>query len=305
MNDIVGHDKIQDFFIAVIDNGGLSHAYCFVGQTSVGKNSVAEWVSGKLLETEKLSSQPDFNVIEPVFDEKTEKTKKDITIAQIRELKNFLSRRAFAGGYKIAIIKDADKMNSEAANGLLKTLEEPSKKTVLFLLTTDESQLPATIQSRCQMIYFYPVEKNLIQNYLQSLGVKNAEEIARLSFGRPGKAISWIQDSEVYSKYKQEILRFETLFGKSFHDKIKAVEELFGDKTDHIKARNNLIDILNIWEILIRDSFLKKYQIHHVVSIIKEKEFVGLYEEIENAKKMLLQNIHPRLIVENILLQLP
>lgn len=304
MNDIIGHDKIQDFFAKVIDNGALSHAYCFVGVEGVGKKALAKNLAFKLLETNNLQTSPDFTVVEQIFDEKTEKTKRDITVTQIRELREFLSRSS-CGGYKIAIIDGAEKMNSEAVNALLKTLEEPSKKTILFLVTNDEQKLPETIKSRCQTIYFHPVDTGLIQKYLERLDVEDAEEMSRLSLGLPGKVLTWSRDRDQYESYKQEVLRFDSLFQKNFHEKIKIVEDLFGDKTDHISARKKLIDVLQIWEILVRDSFLKDQAIHKIKFSLDKVSVTNLYNTIVEAKQMLLQNIHPRLIIENILLNLP
>ncbi|MFZ2190364.1 MAG: AAA family ATPase [Candidatus Magasanikiibacteriota bacterium] len=305
--EIIGHTKILDFFVKVIDSGHLNHAYCFVGPENVGKKTVAEYISAQLIGTPfaKLSINPDFILVDQLFDEKTEKTKKDISVSQIRTLREQLARRSYYGGYKVAVINGAEKMNSEACNALLKTLEEPSEKTVLFLITTDEKKLPETIQSRCQKIYFYPVEKDLIKKHLEKIGTSNADELAQFSFGLPGRACEWASNNESYEWYKKEVNRFNSLFKKNFHEKIKVVEELFGDKTDHIATRTTLFDVLNVWQWLVRDSILKDYSLHNLKIELDNKNAIDLYKKIEDAKQMLAQNIHPRLLVENILLQIP
>ena len=129
--------------------------------------------------------------------------------------------------------------------------------------------------------------------------------MTRFSLGLPGKVINWLDDSEQYELYRQEIIRFDSLFDKSFHEKIKTVEDLFGDKTDHIAARKKLMDVLQIWEILVRDSFLKDKSIHKIKTSLDGALANNLYNSIYEAKKMLLQNIQPKLLVENILLQIP
>ena len=75
--EIIGHQEIRDFFAKVITSGNLSHAYCFVGRDRVGKRAVAESIASELLgiENGKLLQQPDFFVVEQMFDEKKEKTK--------------------------------------------------------------------------------------------------------------------------------------------------------------------------------------------------------------------------------------
>ena len=75
MKDIIGHQRIQDFFAKVIDNNALSHAYLFVGLEMLGKRAVAENLAMKLLEVDNLQVSPDFIIVDQLFDEKTEKTK--------------------------------------------------------------------------------------------------------------------------------------------------------------------------------------------------------------------------------------
>lgn len=289
------------FFDKILDNGNLSHAYCFVGPSRVGKKAVAEFIAGKLFGVvpEKLNTQSDYTVISQLFDEKTEKTKKDIIVDQMRDLRMVLSRRSQVGGWKVAVIEGAEKMNLEAANALLKTLEEPKEKTVLFLLTEDEKQLPETIVSRCQLIYFHPVQKDELKKIAleQGLDDSKAEEMALCANGLPGQIIRWLNSDEEYQTYLSEVKRFKSLFNAPFFEKIKKVEELFGDKTDHIATRENLQNILSIWLITVRES-LKNH-------LWSPDRVLSVEKSIQDARKMLDQNIHPRLLIENILLLLP
>ena len=164
-NSIIGHAKIIIFFEKVIANGNLSHAYCLAGPDQVGKKTVVEHISAKIfgVPVGKLKLQPDYILVEQEINAKTDKTNKNISAEQARDLRLFLSHKSFLGGYKIAIIDMAEKMNDSSANILLKILEEPRGKTVLFLITRNENLLPKTIQSRCQMIFFEQVEKKLIK----------------------------------------------------------------------------------------------------------------------------------------------
>lgn len=301
MTGIVGHSQILAFFDKILANGNLSHAYCFVGPSGVGKRAVAEFVAGKLfgVSSDKLKTQSDYTVVGRLFDEKTEKTKKDIIVDQMRDLRVILSRRSQVGGWKVAVVEDAEKMNLEAANALLKTLEEPKEKTVLFLLTEDEKQLPETIVSRCQLIYFHPVQKNELKKLALEKGLEEsrADEMAENANGLPGQIIRWLNNDEEYRTYLSEVKRFQSLFKAPFFEKIKKVEELFGDKTDHIAARENLQNILNIWLAIVRESFKN--------NLWSPNRVLGVEKSIQDARKMLDQNIHPRLLIENILLLLP
>ena len=313
-SEIIGHEKVLDFFAKVVSNDSLSHAYCFVGLEQLGKQSVARKLSAKLLEVEaeKLNMNPDFSFVEQQIDEKTGKTKRDISVDQVRDLREYLARKSFTGGYRVALVDRAEKMSIAGANALLKTLEEPGEKTVLFLITKDESRLPSTIRSRCQTIYFHPVAREKITSWLEKrgLGKSEAEEAARLSQGLPGRAYNWLEDEEEYERYKKEADRFLSLINKPFFEKIKIVDDLFGDKTDHIAARENLHQVLGIWQVLSRDLLynsigLKESTIHHVKEDWNKETLMKVENGINKAREMLGKNIHPKLLIENILLNIP
>lgn len=314
MPDIIGHERVLEFFDKVLANETLSHAYCFIGSEMIGKKTVARHLAALLLKTspEKLETHPDWHFVEQIANEKTGKMNRDISIEQLRELREALSRRSFLGGYSVTVIDEADKMNAAAANALLKTLEEPKGKTVLFLTTNNEQFLPATILSRCQKIYFQAVPKNVIQKAIEEKIEIRAEEMARLSLGRPGQVLKWQADPAEYEAHKREILRFVSLPKKSFHEKIAAVEDLFGDKTDHIVARAKLYDILNLWLLLLRDWLLNGMgrpleRVHRVdmPKTVATDQILRMEQTVRQALSLLNRNVHPRLLVESILLEIP
>jgi DNA polymerase III subunit delta' len=296
MDNIVGHKKIFDFFQKVMANGNLSHAYVFVGPDHVGKETVAKKIAADILQVdiEKLIMNPDFRFISYVFDEKTGKTKKDISIDQIRECRHFLSEYSFSGGMKIVIINPAERMNAGAFNALLKSLEEPRSKTLIVLIVTDNDQIPKTILSRCQPIFFNLVSTGEIEKQLSGkISKGKLDEMIKLARGRVGLIIYWINNNESFEEWKGEVSRFSSLLNQPFYDKLKKVENMFGDKSDHIAARDNLEKILMIWQTSI-------------VDLAKEDEkLICAYDLILSARQKLGENVHPRLLVEQILLNLP
>ncbi|MBI4992809.1 MAG: AAA family ATPase [Candidatus Magasanikbacteria bacterium] len=314
MSEIIGHKEALEFFDKVIANDNLSHAYCFIGPEQVGKRTVAEEIAAKLLKTsrENLFRQPDFILVGQSLNEKTGKTRKDITVEQMRELRSSLVQHAFVGGYKVALIDDAEKMNLEAANALLKRLEEPAPRTILFLIVTDEEKLPETVLSRCQRIYFHSVKKEELENYLIKLGI-NRPELVNSAQGLPGRLIDWLEDEDRFIKYKTETDRFLGMIGQPFFSKLKSVEELFGEKGgDTIMTRENLDSVLGLWQLLIRDICLTAAGLaSEAVNQVKistgsqNKTWVELEKQIITARGLLNQNIHPRLVLENVLLNLP
>jgi DNA polymerase-3 subunit delta' len=139
----------------------LSHAYLLSGIKGLGKTALARAFAALLLCEQhtacqhchgcilmRAESHPDFIMVSPAEKSQT------IKIDQIRAIREKLSQTAHEGGYQVVIIAPADAMLTQAANALLKTLEEPTGQVVIFLIDDQKSALPATIVSRCQKIFF-------------------------------------------------------------------------------------------------------------------------------------------------------
>lgn len=139
----------------------LSHAYLLSGAAGLGKTNFARAFASFLLCEKNTTcgkcrgcllmqaeSHPDFLLIKP------EEKSHSIKIDQIRAMSQKTTHTAHCGGYQVVVIAPADAMPMQAANALLKTLEEPSGKIIIFLIDDQKSVLPATIVSRCQKIFF-------------------------------------------------------------------------------------------------------------------------------------------------------
>jgi len=130
---------------AAFEAGRMPHALLIHEAPGAGGEWLANWTARMVLGTDR-EAHPDWVKVHPVDDSK------QIRIEQIRELGEELSLTSHQGGYKVGVIAPADVLNRFAANALLKTLEEPPARTVLILVVTQPSRLPATILSRCQRI---------------------------------------------------------------------------------------------------------------------------------------------------------
>lgn len=142
----------------------------------------------------KAGTHPDISLIEP------EEAGKQLKIAQVRELIEYVALKSFSGKSKIAIIEPADAMNRATANALLKTLEEPPSQSMLFLLSHRPSKLPITIRSRCQRIEFQPAYDATTNDWLHEQLVESnftAEPLLQLAGGGPLKALTLAQDEEL------------------------------------------------------------------------------------------------------------
>ncbi len=124
----------------------MPHALLIHEAPGAGGDWLAAWTARMVLGTER-DVHPDWINIRPVDESR------QIRIEQIRELAQELSLTSHQGGYKVGVVSPADVLNRFAANALLKTLEEPPQRTVLMLVVTQPSRLPATILSRCQRVH--------------------------------------------------------------------------------------------------------------------------------------------------------
>ncbi len=148
---------------ASLSQDRMPHALLLTGQPGVGKAALADYLVRQLLCADlsaegapcgrcpgctqyAAGTHPDFFRVEPAEDSSV------IKVDQVRELAEKLSLSSHHGGFKVALLMPADAMNINAANSLLKTLEEPSDNTVLLLVSARPAQLPATIRSRCQLL---------------------------------------------------------------------------------------------------------------------------------------------------------
>ena len=196
------------------------HALLLCGPEGIGLNQFAQtFVMQMLCLSEDITSinacgtcqscqlfnagtHPDLSIIEP------EEEGKQIKIAQIRELINYVTLKSFSGKLKIVIIEPADAMNRSTANALLKTLEEPPSQSMLFLLSHRPSSLPITIRSRCQRLDFEPAFGETATQWLkdQSHGSHLSEELLlRLSGGGPLKALSLVEDDQL--QHRQTLVK--------------------------------------------------------------------------------------------------
>jgi DNA polymerase-3 subunit delta' len=127
----------------------------------------------------------------------------------MRELKRRIQLKAFEARYKVVIFWSAEKINTQAANALLKLLEEPPDRTLLILTVTDSTQLLSTINSRCQRMQMHRIPEEEMAAYLQkSEGLSEAQamQVATLSEGSLSHALSLVMEtskslSELYTKW--------------------------------------------------------------------------------------------------------
>lgn len=196
--DVIGHASV----CAVLerDMATPAQAYLFVGPIGVGKATVARrFAAGLLCGDEARCTRrvmrglhPDAVLIEP-------DGRSAITVDQARNTVALASLAPVEGNRKVFLFEEGGAMNDEAANALLKTLEEPSASTVFIVIAESEDDLPDTVASRCRTIVFGRVPEPEVAAGLVTAGVDSdrAEEAARISGGRPGLAMGLATRADV------------------------------------------------------------------------------------------------------------
>jgi len=179
--------------------------------------------------------------------------KQIIRVKPMRELEREANFRPFEGAARVFIVEDADRMNDQAANALLKTLEEPPPASHLILTTANPTALLATIRSRCQMIRFAPIDVAAVEQFLieqRSVSEDDARLLARTAQGSIGRALAG--DIETYRDRREtmlEVLRALTLA----NDRVELLHS--AESLAAAKDRQEFEQRLDALEILIRDAW--------------------------------------------------
>ncbi|MDQ7058916.1 MAG: DNA polymerase III subunit delta [Ghiorsea sp.] len=207
MNKVLGHEHVQSTFSEAMQQNRLHHAWLFYGVKGIGKASVAEQMAALFLcESPDLTqnkacgqchhcamlhvgSHPDFSKVSLLYDQKKKKFNRDINISQTREALGFLALSGLKSKRRVLMIDDANLMNNQAANALLKGLEEPTEGSLLLIVCHDLMRLPATIRSRCMLQACSPLNPKQMQQVLQMQGFDEkllplATELGQGSLGR-------------------------------------------------------------------------------------------------------------------------
>ncbi|MFA6547386.1 MAG: hypothetical protein WCT11_00365 [Candidatus Magasanikbacteria bacterium] len=292
----IGQPHITSFFDLAFKHSSLGQSYCFVGASQIGKRTLANNLAAQILdvELEKLKFNPDYYYLERQEEEKTGKKKKEISVNQARELRDKLYNRSWFNGYKVAIIDEAELLNEESGNALLKIIEEPPAKSIIFLLTENDSWLLPTIRSRCQIFQFVPVSDEEISKLVTAVSdISDTKEIVELAWGRPGRAINLCQDFELLGSCLKEKTRWQKIITTPIHERWQEMEEVLSEKGGLIKTKEKLDPILDFWTMLWREKMLSDKNFDDQYRII--------IDEIKNVKNLLSANVNPRLVVENFL----
>ena len=257
-NEIIGHRNQCLFLEKSMAANRVAHAYLFLGPARVGKMALARAFAQTFLATvgaaaRSLEVNPDVTVVTRLVDEKTDALRGGTSVEQIRELRERLSYSSLLPSGKFAIVADAHTMTTEAANALLKTLEEPRGRTVMVLIASDLRTIPETVRSRCQLIRFGLVPRRELEDGLVKRGVvaRDAERFSLIARGRPGVAIGFHTNPDAFAELTAVIDERAALRSKPLYDQLAWVEER-SKQWNHDRVHEEF----SLWRELLRDELL-------------------------------------------------
>lgn len=259
-----------------VEMGQVVHAYLFLGSNDLRRYAIQLALSLNCLDLKamgeacgvctncykiKSESHPDIYTIKP--------DGMSIKIKQIRELQKHLSYKIYEGIYKVIIFEEADKLTLQAANSLLKALEEPLPHTVFLLLADSQREMPDTILSRCQKMYF-------------------GEEFHKID-------------------YLETINLVEDVFDRDIVKTISIIDKLEKEDKKQIKLRINGLMVLIRDLIVLRST--KEYDLLNVAELpnsnlnkieVNYEQLVKILEKLYESSKNLDLNVNKRLLLENL-----
>jgi DNA polymerase-3 subunit delta' len=318
---IIGYDWAVAFLQQSLATGRVAHAYLFTGPPQVGKRKLALGLAQALNCTGSQppcgqcrsclnvvkGTHPDVRVIEG------EGVGGSIKIDQVRALKREAMLSPYEGRYRVYILRRVDLASLEAANSLLKILEEPPEHVLLVLTAVQPESLPATVVSRCQRLDLRPVARHVLESALREKGVAEpqARLLVRLSGGRVGWVLDASGDNAVLNNRQRDLDQMIELLGATRVERLDFAWEI-SRKPDASRT------LLELWIVWWRDLLLMHNQGQdHVINIDRSDELGWLasrstmpqvrlaLDALQSAAAQLEANVNARLAWEGLMLNLP
>jgi DNA polymerase III subunit delta' len=344
LNSIFGHERQKNLLLSFLQSERLPHAFLFAGQDGIGKKRLAiEYIKHILCEkgngcgtcracikVEKLS-HPDFLSIEPRekkagddADSSEDGQKSSLTArsyiprsliagdkdGKVRGVNQEVLAYPYEGPKRAILINDADRMRKDAADALLKTLEEPPPYNIFFLITSSEKDIPLTIRSRCIRIAFSPLQEGHIEQYFRemlNIDEKKARLLSHISSGSIGNGQFWMKESNLLLRRK--LAELVTGKSRSFLNATILSEQVTGTSGD-------LSMYLSFLLSLLRDMYVVREQQDTAMVVNRDVRELLDWEKIdtkwveEAVKKVqetmsiMRYNVNRWLLFENLLIQI-
>ena len=320
-HDILGHEQIIAHLQNAIEEDKVSHAYIFNGPEASGKMMLAEAFAMALqcegegkrpcLECRSCRQAADHNQPDIIY--VSHEKPNTIGVDDIRtQINNDIDIKPYSSRYKVYIVDEAQKMNQQAQNALLKTIEEPPAYAIILLLTTNADSFLQTILSRCITLNLKAVKEDKIKEYLMKhyqIPDYQADICAAFSQGNVGKAIQ-LASSEEFGELKASVLqlmkRLEDIDLYEMTGAVKQIAEYKLSVNDYFDLMMNWFrDVLYLKATNDVDGLIFKDEVYDIKKQAAKRSYQGIetiLEALEKAKIRLNANVNFDLVIELLLL---
>lgn len=325
--DLVGHGWVGEFLAGHLNHQAIHHAYLFHGAEGMGKGILARRFAQALLceqgqfppcldchncqRVERLT-HPDYERIS------SDEVGQTLKIEQVREMQRHIALAPFEGGRRVVLIERAHELSQNAANALLKTLEEPPQHVVLLMTARTLEALPATLVSRCEVVSLRTVSAGEIVEALSAeFGRETASLVGSLAGGRPGKALALARDEETLKRRREALDELQRLLHGDRVSRFRFVGEWTSGR-DLAATRRKTLELLESWLSLLRDVMLmansaqvalsnpdQRERIAMMQSTLSGSQAAAMVRSLKGSMDAISDNGNVQLALEVLLLSLP